>query len=193
MTGVSEHSSGLSVLNLMLKKWPTFRRESCHFKTDLKLLLGNCVGFEVPLIVPLHPPLLNFVAAFVCVKVRLVTTDSFVSLRCFLHRSDIFCWYGSTSPVQGTERRTAWKLYSSRHFCQVPCRRCTFSACVLSLLPSLWRPWRGHTKPQHLAASEEQMRKLPLSTSFSYVPWTCMLFDWERRRKRKRKKCCCSS
>lgn len=68
----------------MLKKWPTFCRESCHFKANVKLLLGNCVGFEVPLIVPLRPQLLSFVAPFVCLEVRLVAADSSVSLRYFL-------------------------------------------------------------------------------------------------------------
>lgn len=48
------------------------------------MLLGNCVGFEVPLIVLLRPQLLSFVAPFVCLEVRLVAADSSVSLRYFL-------------------------------------------------------------------------------------------------------------
>lgn len=166
--GLSEHSYGLSVLNSMLKKWPTFCRESCHFKTDIKLLLGNCVGFGVPLIGPICAQLLNFVAAFVCLKVRLVTTDNFVLLRHFL-----MMW----KQISTGNRKEEWHENSAHPGTSVKYRVGDVHAVLVSsafwFLPPHWRPWRGHTKPQHLSASEEQKRKLPLSASFPYVPWMC--------------------
>lgn len=62
-----------------------FLWESCHFKANVKLLLGNCIGFEAPLIVPLGSGLLHFVAVYVCLEVRPVTADGNpVWLRYFL-------------------------------------------------------------------------------------------------------------
>lgn len=96
----------------MQKKSPTLSRDSWPLRTEVKLLLGNCVGFEVPLAS-------QFILSCWTLWLPLCVSRAGWSALIILHHSSIFRWCGR-SPAQGAETRNNMRTPAIQALLQIP-------------------------------------------------------------------------